>query len=31
MLQLAAAVDEEARAVRKRFEVLDATLKRTAS
>jgi len=27
MLQLAAAVDEEARAVRKRFEVLDATLK----
>jgi len=27
MLQLAAAVDEEARAVRKRFEVVDATLK----
>jgi hypothetical protein len=27
MLQLAAAVDEEARAVRKRFEALDATLK----
>jgi peptidase S46-like protein len=27
MLQLAAAVDEESRAVRKRFEVLDATLK----